>query len=163
MAKFECSWCGKCCMSFGKFITIERNLTDRDYYCRLGITNELFLAHVQADFADDFSDHREHDAHPEHCVFMRENRSGKGFVCTIYPTRPSLCREFKCYRMLVYDKEGKVIGRLMGRNEIKTSDDALNRLWQEKVLFMPHNDDAAWLDAVQHILSGAGYSSELCE
>jgi hypothetical protein len=43
MAKFECNHCGKCCRSFGEFIRVERRLTGRDYYCRFGITNELFL------------------------------------------------------------------------------------------------------------------------
>ena len=46
MAEFVCDWCGKCCRSFGEFIRIERQLTERDYYCRYGITNDLVLVHV---------------------------------------------------------------------------------------------------------------------
>ena len=52
MTEFVCDWCGKCCRSFGEFIKIERKLTDRDYYCRYGITNDLFLVHVQPEYAD---------------------------------------------------------------------------------------------------------------
>lgn len=163
MAKFKCASCGKCCISLGQYIKIERKLTDRDYYCRLGINNEIFLAHVQADYFDDFSDQSEHEANPDHCVFLRKDRNGKGFVCTIYPTRPSLCRDFKCYRMLILAHKRTEIGRLMGRNEIRTSDEVLNKLWQDRVLNLPHNDDTAWLHAVQRILSDAGYMSELCE
>ena len=47
MAEFVCDWCGKCCRSFGEFIRIERRLTERDYYCRYGINNDLVLVHVQ--------------------------------------------------------------------------------------------------------------------
>jgi len=47
MVAFDCSWCGKFCASFGAFIKIERQLTSRDYYCRYGIKNDLFLAHIE--------------------------------------------------------------------------------------------------------------------
>ncbi len=42
MATFDCDLCGKCCRSFGEFVKIERQASDRDYYCRYGITNEIF-------------------------------------------------------------------------------------------------------------------------
>ena len=56
MVKFDCNWCGKCCSSFGEFIRIERQVTGRDYFCRYGITDELFPVHVQPEFADDIEE-----------------------------------------------------------------------------------------------------------
>lgn len=56
MVKFECNCCGKCCSSFGEFIKVERQITDHDYFCRYGITNELFRVHVLPEFADEFSE-----------------------------------------------------------------------------------------------------------
>ena len=50
MVKFECNWCGKCCTSFGEFIKVERQITEHDYFCRYGITNELFQVHVLPEF-----------------------------------------------------------------------------------------------------------------
>ena len=55
MVKFECDLCGKCCASFGEFINVERQITDKDYFCRYGITNELFQVHVLPDYADEFA------------------------------------------------------------------------------------------------------------
>ncbi len=55
MVKFECDLCGKCCASFGEFITVERQITDKDYFCRYGITDELFQVHVLPDYADEFA------------------------------------------------------------------------------------------------------------
>jgi Fe-S-cluster containining protein len=145
MAKFDCNWCGKCCQSFGEFIRIERQLTERDYYCRYGITNELFLVHVQPEFADEISDDfadqdgGEKGQARKGCIFMRKNPEGKGFACVIYPTRPSICREFQCYRMLIHHAPtGELRGKVIGINELKTQDEILAAIWKEKIAHLPH-------------------------
>jgi len=145
MAKFDCNWCGKCCQSFGEFIRIERQLTDRDYYCRYGITNELFLVHVQPEFTEEISDEfsegdeTKKDPAQKGCIFMRKNPAGKGFACAIYPTRPSICREFKCYRMLIHHApSGELRGKVIGINELRTQDEILAAIWKEKISQLPH-------------------------
>ncbi len=124
MVKFECNGCGKCCASFGEFIKVERQITDHDYFCRYGITNELFQAHMLPEFADDFADKFEEmqnnrtDAPNQGCVFTRKNPNGPGVICSIYPNRPTICREFLCYRMLIKHRQtGELRGRLIGINE----------------------------------------------
>jgi uncharacterized protein len=145
MAKFDCNWCGKCCASFGEFIKIERQLTERDYYCRYGITNEVFPVHVQPEFADEIeeefteSDPKGTDSTKKGCIFMRKNPEGKGFACAIYPTRPNICREFECYRMLIHHPQsGEMRGKVIGINELKTHDEILNAIWNEKIAHLPH-------------------------
>jgi uncharacterized protein len=145
MAKFDCNWCGKCCASFGEFIKIERQLTSRDYYCRYGVTGEIFPIHVQPDFAyeieEDFteSDPKGTDPARKGCIFMRKNPEGKGFACAIYPTRPNICREFMCYRMLIHHPaSGETRGKVIGINELRTQDEALAALWKEKIAPLPH-------------------------
>ena len=145
MVKFECNWCGKCCLSFGEFIKIERQLTSRDYYCRYAITGELFQAHVLPEFADDideeFSDPGEKgtESPRKGCIFMRKNPEGPGFACAIYPTRPTVCREFLCYRMLIsHQPTGEIRGRVIGINELRTQDEVLSSIWKEKITQLPH-------------------------
>ena len=145
MAKFDCDWCGKCCASFGEFIKIERQLTERDYYCRYGITNEIFPVHVQPGFADeieeDFTESPPKGADPARkgCIFMRKNPEGKGFACAIYPTRPNICREFECYRMLIHHNlSGETRGKVIGLNELRTHDEILAAIWNEKIAHLPH-------------------------
>jgi uncharacterized protein len=145
MAKFDCNWCGKCCASFGEFITIERQVTDRDYFCRYGITNELFQVHVQPEFADDTGEDVEDPdggrAPGDHkgCIFMRKNPAGKGFACAIYPTRPEICKAFRCYRMLIHHPPtGEMRGKVIGINELRTHDEILEAIWKEKIARMPH-------------------------
>jgi Fe-S-cluster containining protein len=150
MAKFECNWCGKCCNSFGEFIKIERQLTSRDYYCKYGITNEVFLVHVKPEFADDIdeefvaTDPMDPGSLQKGCIFSRKNPDGKGFACAIYETRPSICRDFKCYRMLIHHPpSGELRGRVIGINELRTHDEILDAIWKEKIAHLPHPIHAA--------------------
>ena len=145
MAQFDCDWCGKCCASFGEFITIERQLTDRDYYCRYGITGEIFPVHVLPGFADDVEEEfaepsPQATASPHKgCIFMKKDPEGKGFACAIYPSRPTVCREFRCYRMLIYDpSSGEIRGKVIGINELRTHDQNLAAIWKEKIARLPH-------------------------
>jgi Fe-S-cluster containining protein len=169
MAKFECDSCGRCCASFGQFIRIERQLNDRDYYCRYGITNEIFPVHVLPEYAGEFAD--EFEVRPDlkeivpqnQCMFMRKNKAGKGFACIIYPSRPKVCRDFRCHRMLIYNSDGCLCGRILGRSDLKTTDDELAHLWKEKIASLAHNDDISWEREVIALLSLHGYKGDPVE
>jgi uncharacterized protein len=168
MAKFECSWCGKCCASFGQFIKIERQLNDWDYYCRYSISGDVFPVHVLPEYAGDFADEFEESGDRrgktgDKCIFMRKNQDGKGFACIIYPTRPQICREFRCYRMLIHHREGHQCGRIIGRNELKSNDEELVRIWNDLIIPLPHHDDSCWEREVIVLLSQHGYRGEPAE
>ncbi len=154
MAIFECNWCGKCCQSFGEFIKIERQVSERDYFCRYGITNELFPVHVLPDFADEieekFEDSGGGGTEARGCVFSLKNPAGPGFACAIYNTRPTICKEFLCYRMLIHHPaSGEVRGRVIGINELRTHDEGLKAIWNEKISHLPHPFETHH-DSVQH-------------
>jgi Fe-S-cluster containining protein len=156
MAKFECNWCGKCCSSFGEFIRIERQISGNDYFCRYGITDEIFQVHVQPEFSDEIEEEFEEsggkNARDSHngCVFMRKNPEGRGFACSIYPTRPTICREFICYRMLIHHPaSGEVRGKVIGINELRTHDEILTALWNDQIASLPHPFETQH-DSVQH-------------
>jgi hypothetical protein len=195
MTKFECDRCGKCCRSFGEFITIERQLSGRDYYCRFTITRELFLTHVEPEFADAIAEEYEqqggsgNDKDQKKCIFLQKDPHGNGFTCAIYPARPLICREFQCYRMVIYNPRGELCGRVIGRNELKTADDVLADLWKDKIAPLPypasprpshlprknmhpdteshihgsHVNDSEWADTVVAILKEHGYYSDPVE
>ncbi len=193
--KFECDRCGKCCRSFGEFIRIERQLSSRDYYCRFGITRELFLVHTEPEFADEIAEEYELEeecgtgSNRKKCIFLRKDRHGDGFTCAVYPNRPSICREFRCYRMVIYNPDRQEVGMVIGRNELKTADKNLTKLWKEQVADLtvpaycsnpPHPqkhmhpdteshihgspvNDSAWADAVVAILREHGYYGDRVE
>jgi Fe-S-cluster containining protein len=173
MAEFVCDLCGKCCRSFGEFIRIERQMTERDYYCRYGITNDLFLVHVLPEYAEEISE-AYLDSTPgsgnaeKKCAFLLKNPEGNGFVCAVYPTRPPVCREFRCYRMLIRNQSGNLVGRVIGKNEIRTRDEALAMIWKEHISplrhsYRPNENDPGWTAQILAILTRYGYHGEPVE
>ncbi|MGB7788358.1 YkgJ family cysteine cluster protein [Methanoregula sp.] len=173
MAKFVCNGCGKCCAGYGSFIRIERQLNDRDYYCRYGLTGDLFPVHADADYAGEIAD-RYTDGPgiaregKKPCPFLCRNRSGEGFACGIYATRPPVCREFRCYRMLVYNREGQLVGRVIGAGGISTSDEYLAQVWKEQIAGLPHThppgtNDPIWVKKVTAILAEHGFQGDPAE
>jgi Fe-S-cluster containining protein len=161
MVAFHCSGCGKCCASFGAFIKIERQFSSRDYYCRYGIKNEFFLAHIEADYAESPQPGSREGEPAKGCPFMRENKDGKGIACAVYATRPQICRDFRCYRMVILNRDGNECGRIMGRNDLKTTDTTLAQIWKEHIApLLPSSGDARWENAVIDALAAYGYRGE---
>jgi uncharacterized protein len=169
MAEFVCDRCGKCCTSLGPHITIERQLNDQDYYCRSRIDNSIFLVHVDPEYgeeiADEFSKECDSPSGSEKkpCMFLRRSRHGAGNFCTIYSTRPKVCRDFRCYRMVIYNPEGKVCGRVIGKNTLRTEDTALADLWRERITQVPHANPVLWNEKVSAILGENGYRADIVE
>ena len=169
MGAFICDRCGKCCVSLGQHITIERQLNERDYYCRSKIDNALFLAHVDPAFREEVApDGAADDAssacrEPKPCRFLRKDPSGEGSSCAIYASRPKVCRDFRCYRMIIKDQNGTVCGKVKGKHSLVTDDPDLARVWAATVAAIPYSDSAGWIRQVAGILSGHGYSAEAVE
>ncbi|MFA4861031.1 YkgJ family cysteine cluster protein [Methanoregula sp.] len=144
MAIFECNFCGRCCMSFGKLIRIERQVSGQDYFCRDKTTDELFQAHVLPEFADEIEEEFSEPGkgNPQvtspFCIFQKKDPGGRGYTCAIYPTRPGICRTFTCYRMLIYHREsGEVRGRVIGSRELRTGDARLQEIWKNEIECLP--------------------------
>jgi Fe-S-cluster containining protein len=169
MAEFECDRCGKCCVSLGPLITIERQLNDRDYYCRCKIDNAIFLARVDPVFsgeiADDFIESGTAPPRPENesCRFLCKDPYGEGMACAIYASRPKVCRDFRCYRMIIRTREGTICGRVIAKNTIRTEDAILESLWREHVLIISFGDPVAWTKKVAGILAEHGYCADIVE
>ena len=169
MAVFECEQCGKCCVSLGPLITIERQLNDRDYYCRCKIDNAIFPVHVdpayREEIADEFAaaglDRNSMDKKP--CTFQRKNPDDDGTTCAIYTSRPAVCRDFRCYRTLIRNKEGAILGRVIGKNTIRTEDAALKKLWDEQAAAIPYGNPAVWIKNVAGILAEHGFCADPVE
>ena len=157
MAVFECSRCGLCCMNFGELIRIERELSDIDFSCRFLITNELFRARVMPEWREAFADKAEVDAHPAWCRFLRRMAGGKGFVCTIHDSNASICRDFRCCVMRIYDRTGTQVGKIGGNRSLLSEDEELKRIFREQVMGIQAGSLKEWLVKAGSVLSSAGY------
>lgn len=167
MAVFECDRCGKCCMSLGPHIRIERQLNDRDYYCRSQIDNNLFLVHVDPAYRDEIAEEYAGEGgtaipgEKKPCRFLRTGAAPGQTTCAIYASRPAVCREFRCYRMVIFNRDGDVAGRVIGRNTLRTEDSDLQKAWERAgIASLPTGDTAAWLGQVAALLAAHGYRIE---
>jgi Fe-S-cluster containining protein len=126
MAEFVCSRCGKCCISLGRHITIERSLSPVQHYCRIGITGDILPVTIGPAHRELYVSGQQD---PGWCPFLRKTPSNT-FSCTIYDTRPAICREFRCRTMIIRDQDGKEAGHAAGKS-LSTSDTRLVELWEE--------------------------------
>ncbi|HXW98413.1 MAG TPA: YkgJ family cysteine cluster protein [Methanomicrobiales archaeon] len=157
MPVFACSQCGKCCMNFGELIRVERELGDTDFYCRFLITNEVFRAHVMPEWREAFADTAEVDAHPAWCRFLRRSPDGSGFVCTVHDSNASICREFRCCLMRIYDGTGKQLGKVGGNRSLISDDEELLGFFRGNVRDIGASSLKEWLQKAGKALAGAGY------
>jgi hypothetical protein len=70
--------------------------------------------------------------------------------------------------MLIHDSGGKLVGRVIGQNEIRTTDETLAALWKDQVSHLPHNHkpaapDTAWMTSVMAVLNKNGYRGDPVE
>jgi len=84
MATFVCTRCGKCCMSLGRHIRIERSLSPVQHYVRDAISGEVTLVSIHPDNRALFSE----GALEGGCPFLRKGGDAP-FTCTIYEMRPA--------------------------------------------------------------------------
>ncbi len=131
-------------------------MSSSDHYIRLGITREIIPVRVHPDYARIFRDTRPETADPSWCPFLRKQDTGE-FVCTIYPSRPKICRDFICSSVRILDREGGEAGRIQGRRSLKSDDPDLVRVWKEYIEPIQEADDRAWQEKMKGELKKAGY------
>lgn len=154
----ECTRCGKCCISIGRYIRIDRR-SGPDILAVMDLTRERFRSRV----APEYRSLSGMPGGPGWCPFLRKVPGEGTFACTIYPSRPAYCREFRCCRIVIRDRDGKVVGKVKGRRSLESGDPALRGWWKEHVAPLTGTDDTAWTRMVKEKLLVAGYSVELCD
>ncbi|MDO8874294.1 MAG: hypothetical protein Q7V05_16445 [Methanoregula sp.] len=65
--------------------------------------------------------------------------------------------------MLIFDRNGHECGRIMGRNQLKTRDETLERIWDEEIAPLPYREGTRWVKLVIDALAVHGYRGEPVE
>jgi hypothetical protein len=144
-------------MNFGELIRIEREPSDIEFYCRFLITNEVFRARVMPEWREAFLDTADVNVHPAWCRFLRRAPDGHGFICTIHDSNASICRDFRCCVMRIYDGTGRQIGKIGGNRSLISEDEELLRFFRKNVAVIESSSVKEWLAQAGKILSSAGY------
>ena len=155
---FECSQCGECCSHLGLVHTIREDYGDYRYLVNNEYTGEKTTVSVDPDKIALFCDRSIFSERPEACPFFRYDRNVSKGYCTVHLTRPEICRDYGCWRMLILDAGGRRAGRIMCQRFLASEDENLAALFCDQVDTISEPDDARWDDRVTRILESAGYT-----
>jgi len=92
---------------------------------------------------------------PEACPFFRFIEK-KGY-CSVHATRPGICRDYGCWRILILDSRGRRAGRIMESRHLSSDDPILLAIFAERSHLLEKLPDSDWDDAVIRMLRSAGY------
>ncbi|MDD1716251.1 MAG: YkgJ family cysteine cluster protein [Methanolinea sp.] len=162
MAAFTCTRCGKCCISLGRHIRLERSHSPASHSCRVQITGELLPVQVHPEFRRLFLSKDPSSFEPSWCPFLRRFEDGT-FVCTIYSSRPGICRTFRCCTMRIIHKGGSEAGRVKGRRDLQTEDPDLREIWNRDILPLGGLPDREFKEKAIQTLDQHGYRLEIME
>jgi Fe-S-cluster containining protein len=118
-----CTQCGRCCTNPRFMGGMEASSEDLDRWRREGRYDILQYAGILGSFADLWISPRTNNE-MNRCPFVRKRRNLPIYDCTIYDTRPQICREYPLYvgHMMYVDcemlEEGDTdeeVDRFMGR------------------------------------------------
>ncbi|MGA2918452.1 YkgJ family cysteine cluster protein [Methanoregula sp.] len=154
---FRCRLCGECCSSMGEIIEIREQTGPSAFRIGFKVTGEEQMVTIDPDKQVLCSRQDIRMTRPMACPFLREEDTG-AVICTVHRSRPDLCRQYSCFRILVLDGEGKKIGRVMDGTRYFVSRDAgLKKTWDRECSKLDKADEACWEEEAGARLASAGY------
>lgn len=120
-------------------------------------TGQLTEVTVDSDKIGLFCNDRTSRVLPEACPFFRLDPVSEAGFCTVHLTWPEICRDFGCWKYLVTDASGNVLGRVFPPRMLVSKDDRLNFFWDTHIARIRCYDDLKWENEMKAELTGAGY------
>jgi Fe-S-cluster containining protein len=154
---FRCRICGECCSYLGQVHVIREDHGNHEYSLLNRYSGEVTRVTVDPDKVHLLPDRSIFGREPEACPFLRDDPAHRRVSCIVHATRPAICREFQCWRLLILDCRGEPAGRVMGSRHLSSGDPSLARFWKERIGHLSEESDAAWDLRVEQVLGEAGY------
>jgi len=155
---FECFQCGDCCSQLGLVHTIKEEYGNHRFLIHNKYTGEETEVAIDPDKIRLFEDKSIFEKLPNACPFFRHEPGSEKAFCTVHLTRPEICRDYGCWRLLILDHRGHRAGRIKYIRTLHSEDSILTRLWDTCVEEHREPDDAKWEEAMITILTRAGYT-----
>jgi hypothetical protein len=132
-------------MYLGDYIVIEQQTGPFTFECCSVSTGTPFVAEIDPDKREIFSDHTFTEQHPSACRFLRPD--GNFIRCTIHRDSPAQCKFYRCVVMRVLTPDGTQIGTITGTLALHSDHPGLRRAWDEAEKMRPRSDSEAepWL------------------
>jgi Fe-S-cluster containining protein len=141
-------------MHLGDYIVIETQTAPFEFIGCCVSTGTEFIAHIDEDKRELFSDHSWIRNQPSACPFLRP--SGDRIICTIHKTSPVQCKLYRCVVFRILSPVGEVIGRVTGDLNLHTEDPELRLTWDEMIHHIsgsPENSE----EMIRSLLEERGY------
>lgn len=141
----------------GEIIEIQEEWENFVFRIKFTVTGEERIVSIDPEKRELFGMQDITVLRPMACPFLRKTVNKK-FVCSVHGSRPDLCRQYSCYRILVIDSEERKTGRVTeGSRYFLTFDETLRTLWNDKVANVAITDEKDWEAYVEQTLISAGY------
>jgi Fe-S-cluster containining protein len=121
-------------------------------------TNEVTEVEVDPDKHELFDDKSIFEKLPDACPFFRHRPGTELAYCTVHATRPSICRDYACWRLLILDHRGRRVGKIKFIRTFQSDDPDLTRLFESCEEIHREPDDAVWEEKIVTVLTRAGYA-----
>ena len=128
----------------GQVHTICETRSDVEFLVNNQYTGEKTLVTVEQDKWDIFFDKSIFLDEPDACPFLRYRKTENKAYCTVHLTRPEICRDYGCWRLLILNSQGTRSGRIMYRRAFFSDDIILTQLWNECIDTLEEPDDELW-------------------
>jgi hypothetical protein len=89
--------------------------------------------------------------------FFRYDPESRKSYYIMHLTRPGICRDYSCWRLLIHDFRQRRGGWIKKKRMFCSDGTALAEVWQRYIEDPNVPDDAAWEKEVIRILLRAGY------
>ncbi|MDD4254415.1 MAG: YkgJ family cysteine cluster protein [Methanofollis sp.] len=154
---FACIRCGECCSQMGDVHVVREECGDGSFLMENRYTCEVHAVRIDPDKTHLLPDRSIFERWPLACPFLREDPADGKACCTIHDTRPDICQEYRCWRLLILNAGGTRAGRVMERRHLAADDPALKEVWETQVAVIREDDDARWDERAVLLLMQAGY------
>jgi len=141
----------------GEIIEILEELDNGSFRIGFSVTGEERIVSIDPEKRKLFHLRDDKSLKSMACPFLLDAGNEK-FVCSVHLSRPELCRQYSCYRILVLDSQEKKIGKVTDASRYFITEDAdLRRLWNREILSVAILDEKCWEEHVEQTLTRAGY------
>nr|WP_319376773.1 YkgJ family cysteine cluster protein [uncultured Methanoregula sp.] len=155
---FTCQQCGECCSTMGEIIEVIEEISPLRFRIGYTTTGEERIVVVDPDKKDLFSHKSSMQERSLACPFLCMAAPGR-VICTVHASRPDLCRQYSCFRLLVLDARGNRIGKVIESTRIlRTMDHPLREIWDREIAGLQVADEHAWEKTAERLLTLRGYT-----
>jgi uncharacterized protein len=142
----------------GQVHKIKESRGDFEFLVNNQYTGEKTGVIIDSDKHNLFADKSIFLDQPEACPFLRYHPADRKAYCTVHLTRPEICRDFGCWRLLILNSQGTRAGRIMYQRAFFSDDADLTRLWKTCIDPLNEPDNELWEEKITSILVNGGYT-----